>query len=71
MRYFKNVSGDYITSISTESGEIEISKLEYNQILNVIRSRPTPPEGYDYLLHKDLTWELVELPPVPELEVDE
>ena len=63
-KYFKNIEGDYLASISTGTGEEEITKEEYENILSVIRSRPTPEEGYDYKLRTDLTWELVEAPPV-------
>lgn len=32
------------------------------KIYEVIKSKPTPPNGYDYRLKEDLTWELFELP---------
>lgn len=52
-------------AIGTGSGGAEITEDEYNEILSVIRSRPTPPEGYGYRLKTDLTWEQYELPPAP------
>lgn len=65
-QYYKNVDGNYITGIGTgESGE-EITQEEYEQILSVIRSRPTPEDGYDYHLKEDLTWELVKVTDVEE-----
>lgn len=69
--YYKNISDGYITSVSTERGQIEIDKAEYDAIIALMHSRPTPPDGYDYRLRADtLEWELVELPPA-EPEEDE
>jgi len=69
---YKNVSGGYIASITTGAGQIEISQAEYNEIIDIIRAAPTPPEGYVYKLRDaDLTWELVELPPEPYEPTDE
>ena len=62
-KYFKNTEGEYIISITTSSGEAEITKEEYDHILSVIRSRPTAEPGYMYKLKTDLTWEQVEAPP--------
>jgi hypothetical protein len=64
--YFENTEGEYIISISTGTGGEEIAKEEYDNIISVIRDRPTAETGYDYRLKTDLTWELVELPPEPE-----
>ena len=66
MRYYKEIIQGYISSIGTGLGGIEISDVEYNELLTTIRNRPTPPPGYDYWLRADtLEWELVELPPEP------
>lgn len=68
MKYFKNIEGDYITSVSTgNAGHTEITKDAYDNILSVIHDRPTAPEGYIYKLRTDLTWDLVE-EPIPEDE---
>lgn len=64
MKYFKNIDGAYITSISTGSGDVEITQGEYENILSIIRDRPTLEAGYAYKLRTDLTWELVEVPVV-------
>lgn len=64
-KYYKNIEGDHITAIGTGIGDVEITKEEYEAILEIIRSRPIPEAGYDYKLKTDLTWELVEAP-VPE-----
>lgn len=69
-KYFKNIEGDYLVSISTGAGGEEITQEEYENILSVIRSRPTPDAGYDYRLKTDLTWELVEAPPAPEEDME-
>ena len=66
MKYYKNNDGDYITAIGTGIGDEEITQKEYENILSVIRSRPTPEPGYDYRLRTDLTWELIEAPAVEE-----
>ena len=65
-RYYKNFDGGYISAIGTGVGGEEITKEEYENILSVIRNRPTPEAGYDYRLKTDITWEPVELPPVSE-----
>lgn len=66
MRYYKNVEDTYILAIGTGVGGEEITQKEYENILSVIRNRPTAETGYDYRLHTDLTWELVEVPVVEE-----
>ena len=69
MRFFKNIDGEYISSISTGCGQTEISEQEYNTILDIIRSAPTAPGGFVYKLRADtLEWELVELSTEPEPE---
>ena len=40
----------------------EITAGKYNEILTLLRNRPTAPEGYGYRLTEDLQWELYELP---------
>ena len=66
MRYYKFTGSDYLMAIGTGLGGTEITESEYNNILSIIRSRPTPPAGYAYRLKADLTWEQYELPPEPE-----
>lgn len=66
MRHYKSTDSEYLTSIGTGYGGTEISESEYNSILFIIRSRPTPPAGYACRLKADLTWEAYELPPEPE-----
>ena len=58
-KYFKNIEDNYIISISTGTGQEEISQEEYQNILNLVHSRPEPLIGFDYKLRTDLTWELV------------
>lgn len=67
-RFFKNIEDGYLISISTGTGSEEITQDEYEQILSMIRNRPIPEAGYGYRLKADMTWELVELPPVSEDE---
>lgn len=68
MRYNKTLKNGYIMAVGTGGGGIEITSEEYAQIMNVIQNRPTPPEGYDYRLKEDLTWEQYELPIVDPVE---
>lgn len=49
----------------------EITENQYNEILAMLRNRPTAPEGFSYRLTKELEWELQELPPVEEAEATE
>lgn len=67
-KYFKNFDGDYIFSVGTGTGDAEITKEEYETILSVIKNRPKAESGFDNKLRKDMTWELVELPPEPEYD---
>lgn len=70
-KYFKNIEGEYIVSISTGTGAEEITQEEYENILSVIRNdRPTPEDGYDYRLRTDLTWELIEVEVISEDEME-
>ena len=71
--YYKNIEGDYITGIGTGIGDVEITQEEYENILAVIRERPTPETGYDYRLRTDLEWEQVEaaVPVDEEISADE
>lgn len=71
MKYFINVENGYINAVSTEHGQTEITEAEYSTIVLVIRNKPTAPSGYDYRLKTDLTWELYELPPLPEDDATE
>lgn len=47
----------------------EITAEQYNEIMGLLRNRPTAPEGYGYRLTDDLQWELYELP-TEEVEED-
>ena len=65
MRYYKQIIDNYLTSIGTGPGNIEITEAEYNQIISIIQNRPQS-EGKGYRLKADLTWEEYDLPPEPE-----
>lgn len=62
MRYYKIIESDTIPAIGTGYGGAEITPEEYAQIMLAIQNRPEPPEGYDYRLKTDLTWEEYALP---------
>ena len=63
--YYKVEKNGYIIAAGTGTHEKQISKFEYDGIKRVVENKPTAPEGYDYKLRTDLTWELYELPPAP------
>lgn len=65
MRYYKIIVDGYLVAIGSGSGGTEITETEYNNLLDIIRTKPIAESGYDYRLKADLTWELHELPPVP------
>ena len=69
-KYYKLIEDDYIVLISIGCGEDEITHKEYETILSVIENRPIDAPGYVYKLRTDLTWELCEVPPVPEEDME-
>lgn len=60
--YYKIINNGYLIAVGTGAGGIEITAEEYENILTVIKERPTAEAGYDYRLKEDLTWELYECP---------
>lgn len=70
MRYYKQLSDNYIIAIGTGPGGTEITETEYNSILSAIQSRPAS-ETQGYRLRADLTWEAYDLPPAPEPSDDD
>lgn len=70
MKYYKQISDDYILAIGTGLGGIEITETEYNSILSTIQSRPVS-DTQGYRLRADLTWEAYDLPPAPEPSDDD
>lgn len=66
MRFYKTINGEYIMSIGTGSGGIEITENEYNEIVFVVQNKPQATETTDYNLKTDLTWEAYEIEPVEE-----
>lgn len=60
--YRKNTENGYIISLLKGDVGGNITEEEYNEILSVIRTKPTAPEGFDYRLREDLSWELFEMP---------
>lgn len=69
-KYYKLIEDGYIVLICTGFGDDEISREEYETILEVIHHRPEAEPGYTYKLRTDLTWELCEVPPVPEEDAE-
>lgn len=67
-RFYKDVQNGYIVAVGTgETGE-EITEEEYNTIRAAMAEKPVAPDGYDYKLKDDLTWEQYELPVIDPLE---
>jgi hypothetical protein len=74
VKYFANQCGTpYVVCISKNIGEREITKAEYDHLLDLALNAPKAPGGYEYKLRADnLEWELVKLPPIePEPLTDE
>ena len=71
MRYYKKIEDGYIVAIGTGGGGEEISKEEYDELLALIKAKPTAEEGFDYRLRDDLTWEKYEVPIVEDVDDDE
>lgn len=62
MMYFKTIINNFILGVgtTTRATRNEITEEEYNTISAIMREKPIAPDGYDYKLKIDLTWELVE-----------
>lgn len=62
MRYYKIVEQGYILCIGCADTKRqmpgEISQEEYDRLLGVIEAKPAAPEGYEYRLREDGSWEL-------------
>ena len=71
MKYYKRTENGYIILVGTNCGGEEITKKEYNEIMQVIHNKPTASEGYDYKLTESLEWELCEIPVVEIESADE
>lgn len=50
---------------------VEISPEEYTSILQIIRTKPLAPNGYEYQLSDQLDWVLYTLPPDDETAEEE
>ena len=66
MRYYEILQDGYIISIGKGAGGENLTESEYTQILDSIRNKPAAPDGYEYRLKSDLTWECLELPVAPD-----
>lgn len=65
--FYKIVDGGYIAGFGTNGNDsaTEITEAEYSNLLSLIRSAPSAPDGFQYKLRADtLEWELVKLPPI-------
>lgn len=66
MRRYKIIKDGYLVQIGEGDGGIELDEAEYGRIMEAIAGCPAAPAGYSYRLTEELTWEAVELPPIPE-----
>ena len=64
--YYKIIHQGHIVQVGIGASEHQIQKDEYERILDVIRQKPIPEEGYDYFLKEDMSWEYLEVPEVQE-----
>lgn len=72
MRYYKLINDGYLVAVGTGAGGDEITKVDYNEMLEIIRNKPIAESGYDYRLRADtLEWELVEVPVIDEQPEEE
>ena len=64
MTYTRKTENGYIISLSTDDAPSggNITKDEYNGLMELYRSKPKAPAGYDYRLKETLEWELYEVP---------
>ena len=64
MRYYRIDKDGYLVMIGTGNGGEEITAEEYNNIIEVLKTKPTPTETTDYRLTSNLEWESYEVEPV-------
>ena len=62
-RFYKTIENGYLASIGVGYDGDEITKREFDEIMQAIQNRPEAPAGYYYRMLPDLTWELHEAPP--------
>ena len=70
MTYGKYVKDGYIMAVSAGGGAVEITEDEYNEIITILKDKPTAPDGYGYRLTEALEWEQYEIP-IPEITEQE
>ena len=70
-RYYAIIENERLVMIGIGQGGTEITESEYNQIMDIIQTRPTPPDGKGYHLKTDLTWEEYDLPSEPDTPEEE
>lgn len=70
MKYYKQVSDNYIILVGIDCGGIEITEEEYKRIMDCIDKKPEEVEGYVYMLNNNLVWELIEVVQDPDGEED-
>lgn len=66
MMYKKVVKDGYILGVGKVTAGGNIDEKEYNHLTDIFHSVPETPDGFQYCLRVDETWELVKKDPEPE-----
>ena len=66
--YFKRIENGYISFVGVGDGGEIITESEYQEIMEVIHSKPKDTENIGYKLKADLSWEPYEKEPIPDQE---
>ena len=67
--YYKTVENGYIMNVVKSDRPLQATEItagEYSMIMDLVHNIPSAPDGHGYKLKNNLTWELYELPPIPE-----
>lgn len=70
MKYYKIMNGEYIDCVGkgAHNSGVEITEVEYKQILQAIAARPAPTVKVGHRLRTDLSYESFDLPEITEDE---
>ena len=54
--YYKAIADGFIVTIGVGDSGVEISKAEYNELMQMIRNKPAKTGTTDYKLSENLEW---------------
>lgn len=66
MMYRKVVYDGYILGVGQTTTAGNIDEAEYTRLTGIFSAMPEAPDGFNYMLREDETWELVKKDPEPE-----